>query len=85
MAHALLADVTASITELKKDPMGTVGAGMGHTVAILNRNAPVFYAVPAEEFERMIDLIDDIYLGRLADERRNEPTVTVTLDELERI
>jgi len=82
MAHAMLADVAASITELKKDPMGTVGAGMGHAVAILNRNEPVFYVVPADEYERMVELLDDIYLGRLADERADESAVTVTLDDL---
>lgn len=82
MAHAILANVSASITELKKDPMGTVGAGKGRAVAILNRNAPVFYAVPAQEYERMVELLDDIYLGRLAEERRNEPSIQVTLDEL---
>ncbi|GBL59039.1 antitoxin of toxin-antitoxin stability system [Pseudomonas citronellolis] len=55
---------------------------MGHAVAILNRNEPVFYAVPADEYERMIELLDDIYLGRLADERKDESSVTVSLDDL---
>ncbi|MFR0693634.1 type II toxin-antitoxin system Phd/YefM family antitoxin [Enterobacterales bacterium AE_CKDN230030158-1A_HGKHYDSX7] len=82
MPHSMLADVTASITELKKDPMGTVAAGMGHAVAILNRNEPVFYAVPAEEYERMMELLDDLQLGRIAELRKDEPTVEVTLDEL---
>ena len=38
MPHPLFASTTASVTELKKNPMGTVAAGGGSAVAILNRN-----------------------------------------------
>ena len=40
MSHQILAETTASISELKKNPMGTVAAGEGFPVAILNRKAP---------------------------------------------
>ena len=40
MAHIILATTTASISELKKNPMATVAAGEGFPVAILNRNEP---------------------------------------------
>ena len=33
MAHIILAEVTASVSELKKNPMGTVAAGEGFPVA----------------------------------------------------
>lgn len=46
--HPILADVSAGISELKKNPMSVVEQGEGAPVAILNRNEPVFYAVPAE-------------------------------------
>ena len=42
MSNLIYATVTASVSELKKNPMGTVSAGQGQTVAILNRNAPAF-------------------------------------------
>ncbi len=48
MVHVVLAEVTASVSELKKNPMGTVAAGEGAPVAILNRNEPAFYCVPPE-------------------------------------
>ena len=32
----------------EKNPMATVNAGDGYPVAILNRNEPAFYCVPAE-------------------------------------
>ena len=47
MTYQVLASTMASISELKKNPMGTVAAGDGAPVAILNRNEPAFYCVPA--------------------------------------
>lgn len=49
----------SSISELKKNPMGVVENGGGEAVAILNRNTPVFYCVPPEMYEKMIDLLKD--------------------------
>jgi hypothetical protein len=54
MPSRVLATTTASITELKRDPMGTVAAGEGAAVAILNRNQPAFYCVPAAEYEAIV-------------------------------
>lgn len=82
MTNLILAETTASISELKKDPMGTVAAGDGAPVAILNRNAPAFYCVPAAAYEAMLDLIEDIELNAIADARKDMPEVAVTLDEL---
>jgi antitoxin StbD len=42
MANVILAETTASVSELKKNPMATVAAGEGFPVAILNRNVPTF-------------------------------------------
>lgn len=82
MAHFIHANVTASVTELKRNPMGTMAAGNGATVAILNRNEPAFYCVPAEEYEAMLNLIEDAELNALADARASSPEIVVPLDEL---
>ncbi|MGV6839801.1 MAG: type II toxin-antitoxin system Phd/YefM family antitoxin [Planktomarina sp.] len=82
MAHSIHADMTASVTELKKNPMGTVAAGDGAAVAILNRNVPAFYCVPAEAYATMMELIENADLNRTADERQNGPFVKVDLDDL---
>lgn len=82
MTFPMLANTAASITELKKNPMGTVAAGMGGAVAILNRNEPAFYCVPADRYEEMLDALDDIELTRIVEERKNGPFVKVSLDEL---
>jgi antitoxin StbD len=82
MAHVILAEVTASVSELKKNPMGTVAAGQGGAVAILNRNEPAFYCVPAEAYEALMDRLEDDELNRIADQRLGEKVHRVTLDDL---
>lgn len=82
MSHQILAETTASVSELKKNPMGTVAAGEGFPVAILNRNAPVFYCIPAKAYEALIDKLEDMELNAIADARKGQAVVKVTLDEL---
>lgn len=82
MTHALFADFTASITELKKNPMGTVASGEGRAIAILNRNEPAFYCVPADEYAAMLEIIEDWELAQIVEARKDEPTIPVQLDEL---
>jgi antitoxin StbD len=82
MAHQILAVMTASVSELKKNPMGTVAAGEGFPVAILNRNEPVFYCVPAAAYAAMLDRLEDVELNAIADAREGQPVHKVTLDDL---
>jgi len=49
--------------------MATVAAGEGMAVAVLNRNEPAFYCVPARAYEELMDLVEDLELGRIADAR----------------
>jgi antitoxin StbD len=80
MPHAILSDTTASVSELKKNPMATVNAGAGYPVAILNRNQPAFYCIPADLYEKMLEALDDNELARLVGERQNQPLIDVDLD-----
>lgn len=84
MPHPILAETTASVSELKRNPMGTVAAGEGFPVAILNRNEPAFYCVPASAWEALMDRLEDLELNALADARLNDGQgiVKVSLDEL---
>ncbi|MFT4184772.1 MAG: plasmid stabilization protein [Rhizobium sp.] len=82
MTNVILAEVTASVSELKKNPMGTVAAGDGATVAILNRNAPAFYCVPARLYEAMLERLEDMELNAIADTRAGDPVIKVKLDDL---
>jgi antitoxin StbD len=82
MTHRILAEMTASVSELKKNPMGTVAAGEGSPVAILNRNEPAFYCVPARAYEALMERLEDLELNALADARAGKAEVEVSLDDL---
>ena len=82
MANLIFAEMTASVSELKKNPMGTVAAGDGFPVAILNRNETAFYCVPAKAYEALMEKLEDMDLNAIADARAGQPVVKVKLDEL---
>ena len=82
MTSLVLTEITASVSELKKNPMGTVSAGGGAPVAILNRNETAFYCVPASWYEALMDRLDDIELNAIAEARKDEAAIKVSLDEL---
>ena len=82
MANMILAETTASVSELKKNPMGTVAAGEGFPVAILNRNETAFYCVPAKAYEAMMDKLEDVELNAIADARKDQAEIDVKLDDL---
>jgi len=80
--HNILADVSAGISELKKNPMGVVEQGDGGPVAILNRNQPVFYTIPAKAFEVILDRLEDIELAEIIEARKGQPEVEVDINEI---
>lgn len=82
MPKPILADVAISITELKKNPHAAVLSGEGFPVAVLNRNEPDFYCVPAAAWEELMDRLEDLELNAIADRRREEESVEVSLDDL---
>ncbi len=84
MANIVLAEVTASVSELKRNPMGTVAAGEGFPVVILNRNEPAFYCVPVKAYEALMDKLEDVELNAQAEARMfdGKAPVKVRLDDL---
>lgn len=77
--HSILADVSADISELKKNPISVMEQGDGAPVAILCRNEPVFYAVPASAYEELMDKLEDIELAETVRARLDEPEIDVSL------
>ncbi len=82
MVHAVLADVTTSISELKKNPMAVVEQGEGFPVAVLNRNQPAFYCVPAAAYEALMDKLEDVELAMIVEARKNQKEIAVDIDDL---
>lgn len=72
----------SSISEFKKSPMDAMRIADGQAVAVLNRNEPAFYCVPTAMYEEMLELIEDLQLAQIAEERKDEPTIRVNIDEL---
>lgn len=82
MTHPIYSNLTASISELKRNPMGTVISSHGEPLAILNRNEPVFYCVPAKTYERIMEALEDLELAEIIKARASEKEVSVDLDAL---
>jgi len=82
MVEKIYSDCTASISELKKRPMDIIRACDGTSVAILNRNHPVFYCVPAKIYEKLLEVLENTELLALAKQRMDDPSEPVPLDDL---
>lgn len=84
MLTKIHADYTVSITDLKRNPQALINNAGGEIIALLNRNKPTAYIVPAETYERLMDLAEDIELGRTIEDRKSEKAdaVEISLDEL---
>ncbi len=73
---------TTSVSAFKKNPSKVVSEAGGDAVAVLNHNAPDFYAVPAEMFEQIMDLLEDLEDAKAVNASKGDATVSVSLDEL---
>jgi len=80
--NLILSDSSTSISELKKNPMAVVEQGEGFPVAVLNRNQPAFYCVPAKAYEILMDKLEDMELAELVRERIGQPEIEVDINEL---
>ena len=82
MTTRILTEAAASISELKANPMKVALSADGEPVAILNRNEPAFYCVPAAAYETLMDHIEDLELLAIAETRKNEKSVKVDINDL---
>ncbi|MBV8801394.1 MAG: type II toxin-antitoxin system prevent-host-death family antitoxin [Gammaproteobacteria bacterium] len=80
--EVLLARNSVSITELKKSPSSVIEQANGEPVAILNRNKPEAYLIPASLFEMMMEWIEDAELAEIVRQRENSKGIKVSLDDL---
>ncbi|GAB3012550.1 type II toxin-antitoxin system Phd/YefM family antitoxin [Bowmanella dokdonensis] len=80
----ILADLSVSISELKKNPSSLLSQASGSPIAVLNHNKPAAYLIPAETYEALMDMIEDYELAKLVEERRGgkDQAIEVSLDDL---
>ncbi len=82
MTTRILTEAAASISELKANPMKVALSAHGEAIAVLNRNEPAFYCIPADTYELMMDYMEDLELLAIAEQRKNEASIKVSLNEL---
>ena len=82
MLHEFLADAGVSISDLKKNPSAVIKAAEGFPVAILNRNTPAAYLVPAKAWKALMDRLEDIELAEIVRTRVGEVGIPVNIDDL---
>ena len=82
MTTRILTEAAASISELKANPMKVALSADGEPIAVLNRNEPAFYCVPAGTYEFLMDRIEDLELMALVVERKGEESVKVDINDL---
>jgi len=80
----VLADCSASISELKKNPTALLNEADGAAIAILNHNKPAAYLVPAQMYEQLMEQLDDYELTKVVESRRGDlsQAVAVSIDDL---
>lgn len=80
MLVKIYSNLTASISDMKRNPQALIDGAQGETIALLNRNKPTAYIVPARTYEMLMDLAEDIELGRIIEERKAEKKDAVEVD-----
>ncbi len=77
---SVLANCSASISELKRNPSALIEQSDGEPIAILNHNKPTAYLIPAQTYEELLDSIEDYQLGIIVKERQNEKISAIAVD-----
>jgi antitoxin StbD len=82
MLDLLLAGSSISVSDLKKNPSAAIAAAEGFPVAVLNRNTPSAYLVPAKAWEELMDRLEDIELAEIVRARAGQEEIEVSIDDL---
>ena len=80
--NTVLANITVSVTDLKRNFAGILKQADNNPVAILNHNRAEAYLLPAAHYERLMVYVEDMEDAALVRDRGNGPYVEVSLDEL---
>ncbi len=84
MLTKIHADLSVSISEFKRNPQAIIDDAQGEAIALLNRNKPTAYIIPAKTYEILLEMAEDIELGRIVEQRKGEKidAIEVDLNEL---
>ncbi len=84
MLTKIHSSLSVSISQLKRNPQAIIDEAQGETIALLNRNKPTAYIIPAETYEMLMEMAEDIELAGIVEQRKGEKAdaIEVSLDEL---
>jgi antitoxin StbD len=82
--HTILADLSISMSDFKKNPAQVLRTAGEKPVAVLNHNRPAFYMVSPQLFEALIEEVADRELREIVERRleRVDEAIEVDLDSL---
>jgi antitoxin StbD len=89
--NAVLAETSIGITDLKKNPSAVIRAAGSDTVVVLHHNKPSAYLVPASTYEALMDVLDDLALAPLVQQRlaqwqgQPEAVIDMSVEELQQV
>ena len=75
MPSELYTTLTMSVTDLKRNPM--VVAESNEPIAVLNRNTPVFYCVPADTYHQMVDALENAQDSQTIEARKDSKRIRI--------
>jgi antitoxin StbD len=84
MLTKIHAGLSVSISDLKRNPQAIIDDAQGEAIALLNRNKPTAYIIPAKTYEMLIEMAEDIELAGIIEQRKGEKAdaIEVSLNEL---
>lgn len=77
------ADLAVSISDLKRNPAAVMKAAELQAVAVLSHNRVVGYVISPEAWDGILESLDDLRSIELAEERRGQKGIEVSLDDLQ--
>lgn len=80
--NAMLATMTTSVTELKRNYAGILKQADDCPIAVLNHNRPEAYLLPAAYYESLLAYMEDLEDARVVRERSEGPFIEVNINEL---
>lgn len=80
--QTIMAGLTVSVTELKRNFAGILTQAGDQPVAVLNHNRPEAYLLSAAHYERLLTQLEDLEDAARVRERSEGPFVEVSLDDL---
>ncbi len=78
--ETILANVTVSMSEFKKNPAAVLREAANRPVAVLNHNRAAFYMIEPRLFEAMMDELADQELYRKAESRLADKSRAIAVD-----